>query len=74
MTTTKQELEVLGQREQRELELWLAGELVDDDGPCCQVCDALGHSAGEFGELCPAVAPRGWFEPSDPRDLGELEF
>jgi len=34
----------------------------------CTVCDGVGHSAGEFGELCPANGP-GWFEPSDPRDL-----
>ena len=39
----------------------------------CQQCDGLGHSAGEFGELCPAINPRGWFEPSDPRDLYDGE-
>jgi hypothetical protein len=33
----------------------------------CKVCDG-GHDGGEFGELCPANG-RGWFEPSDPRDL-----
>lgn len=35
----------------------------------CLVCDG-GHDGGEFGELCPANGPR-WFEPSDPRDLGD---
>ena len=35
----------------------------------CTVCDG-GHDGGEFGELCPANGPR-WFEPSDPRDLGD---
>ena len=36
----------------------------------CAVCDGVGHSAGEFGELCPANGP-GWLEPSDPRDLDD---
>lgn len=35
----------------------------------CKVCDG-GHDGGEFGELCPANG-RSWFEPSDPRDLGD---
>jgi hypothetical protein len=36
----------------------------------CEVCDGVGHSAGAFGELCPANGAR-WFEPSDPRDLDD---
>ena len=41
----------------------------------CAVCDAVGHTAGEYGELCLANG-RSWFEPSDPRDLydGEDRF
>jgi serine/threonine protein phosphatase PrpC len=45
-------------------------EVQDDDGDVatCSVCDGVGHSGGEFGELCLANG-RSWFEPSDPRDL-----
>ena len=45
------------------------------EAEACSVCDALGHSAGEYGELCLANG-RSWFEPSDPRDLydGEDRF
>ena len=45
-------------------------EVQDDDGDVatCSVCDGVGHSGGEFGELCPANG-RSWFEPSDLRDL-----
>lgn len=38
-----------------------------DDVEFCQVCDGA-HNGGEFGELCLANG-RGWFEPSDPREL-----
>jgi hypothetical protein len=42
------------------------------EAEACSVCDGLGHSAGEFGELCLANG-RSWFEPSDPRDLYDGE-
>jgi hypothetical protein len=41
----------------------------DGNAATCSVCDG-GHDGGEFGELCPANG-RSWFEPSDPRDIGE---
>lgn len=44
-----------------------------DDQPTCGWCDALGHDGGEFGDYCPAIQPRGWFEPSDPHDIYDGE-
>jgi hypothetical protein len=42
------------------------------EAEACTVCDGLGHSAGEYGELCLANG-RAWFQPSDPRDLYDGE-
>lgn len=36
----------------------------------CRWCDALGHDY-EDDAYCPSGKPRGWFEPSDPRDLDD---
>lgn len=50
-------------------EYWSA---LEDSVEHCAVCDAVGHKAGEYGELCLANG-RSWFEPSDPRDLYDEE-
>lgn len=77
MAPTEHELQKVGSWQEAEaLGRWLAGEPYEeldydpsDNTPYCHVCDALGHSGGEFGELCLSIQPAGYFDPSHPREL-----
>ncbi len=60
------------QREQEANDKYLEELGWEMEAEACAVCDGLGHSAGEYGELCLANG-RAWFQPSDPRDLYDGE-